>query len=247
MDGTGFGGLTRVAVLVDGDNVSSRHQGAVMAEARQLGRVDVRRVYGDTGNFDPWEGFRSVHAGGAKNAADMFLVVDAMALALSDGIGAFVIVSCDRDFAPVALALRERGLVVVGAGRERSGLTFQQSCSRFVVLEQGGGTEVVKAVAAVTPADTLPMPAALAPTKQPVKVMPARLSAEHRRAVELIREKSGANLIMPMSLLGSALGPVPKGRGRWQTVLKERPDVFAFYGEGKALRVSLLPAAANVR
>lgn len=226
MDGSGFGGLTRVAVLVDGDNVSSRHHGAVMAEAARLGRVDVRRVYGDTGKFDPWEGFRAVHAGGAKNAADMFLVVDAMALALSDGIGAFVIVSCDGDFAPVALALRERGLLVVGAGRERSGLTFQQSCSRFVVLEKA----VTQVVVEEAP-KTVPVPQ--------VGVTPL-----HRVAVDVIRKAGGE---MSLERLGHALGKKPDGYPRWQSVLKENPSLFAVTGEGKDTRVRLTKEAAKVR
>lgn len=221
MDGTGFGGLTRVAVLVDGDNVPARHHGSVMAEAGRLGRVDVRRVYGDTGNFAPWEGFRAVHAAGAKNAADMYLVVDAMALALTEGIGAFVIVSCDRDFAPVALALRERGLMVVGAGREMSGLTFQRACSRFVVLEK-----------------------AIAPVVAPVKPSGVGLDGLHRRALDAIR---GAGGEMPMARLGQVMGKRPEGRGTWRSLLLERPEVFGFVGEGKDLRVRLVGEGAKVR
>jgi NYN domain len=222
MDGAGFGGLTRVAVLVDGDNVPARHHGAVMAEAMRLGRVDVRRVYGDTGKFVPWEGFRSVHAGGTKNAADMFLVVDAMALALSDGIGAFVIVSSDRDFAPVALALRERGLVVVGAGPANAGITFQQSCSRFVVLEEG--------VAPVAAKDG---------PEEAVRVMPL-----HRVVVDVIRKAGGE---MSMERLALALGKKPDGYARWQSVLLERPNLFTLSGQGKETRVQLTVEAAKVR
>lgn len=222
MDGTGFETLRRVAVLVDGDNVPARHHGAVMIEAARLGRVDVRRVYGDAGKFGGWDGFRVMHAGGAKNAADMFLVVDAMALALSEGIGAFVIASSDRDFAPVALALRERGIMVVGAGRANAGLTFQQSCSRFVVLEEGVAPEVAK---------EKPMP--------PVVVMPL-----HRVVVDVIRKAGGE---MSMERLALALGKKPDGYARWQSVLLERPNLFTFSGQGKETRVQLTDGATKVR
>jgi len=230
MDGAGFGGLTRVAVLVDGDNVSSRHQRAVMAEAARLGRVDVRRVYGDAAKFGEWDGFRVVHAGGTKNAADMYLVVDAMALALSEGIGAFVIVSCDRDFAPVAISLRERGLTVVGAGRELAALTFQQACSRFVTLEKARPPEV-----AVSPVSAAPKPV---PGSVPVS-----LSDDHVRAVRAVYLAGGEILL---AKLGHALGKRPNRVTSWKAFLRQRSDVFGFVGEGNDLRVRLVAGAMQL-
>jgi hypothetical protein len=229
MDGSGFGAAARVAVLVDGDNVPSRHAAAVMAEASRLGRADVRRVYGDAAKFGEWDGFRVMHAGGAKNAADMFLVVDAMALALSEGVEAFVIASSDRDFAPVALALRERGKTVIGVGGVRAGLTFQRACSRFVVLEEADK------VVPVAPAPSVAVPAQL---NFPV------LADGHRRAVEMLRENGGAML---MEDLARGLRKKPEGTARWQSALKQRPDVFHFVGEGRECSVRLAAGAAKLR
>ncbi len=135
MDGTGFETWRRVAVLVDGDNIRALHLDAVMTEAARMGKVDVRRVYGNAVNCNGWDGFRIVHASGAKNAADMFLAVDAMILALEQEIGAFVIASSDGDFTPVAFALRERGADVVGVGEEKAAAKLQAACTRFVMVK----------------------------------------------------------------------------------------------------------------
>jgi hypothetical protein len=232
MDGSGFSGAARVAVLVDGDNVSVRHRGAVMAEATRLGRVDVRRVYGDASKFGEWDGFRVMHAGGAKNAADMFLVVDAMALALSEGMGAFVIASSDRDFAPVALALRERGVMVVGAGRANAGLTFQQACSRFVVLE-----ETVPEVEVKPP----PVSTAAKPVAPALKTVP--LSVGYVRAARAIHEAGGE---MTLQALGHALGKRPEGVTSWRAFLRSRDDVFGMTGDGMEIRIRVLKGAAKV-
>lgn len=211
MDGAGFGGLTRVAVLVDGDNIRALHQPAVMAEARRLGKVDVRRVYGHASRCEGWDGFRIIHASGAKNAADMYLAVDAMRFALVEEVEAFVIASSDRDFAPVAFALRELGRDVVGVGEPHAPATFRQACTRFLEVEAAE--------------------------------MPA-LSEALRRAFNAIRAAGGE---MPMGQVGHALGKRPEGCAKWQAVLKERPEVFGFVGEGKDLRVRLTSAAEKVR
>ncbi len=91
------------------------------------GRLVLRRAYGDwrqRGNMT-----RSLAAAGfelqstvrlgsnSKNLADMQMVVDAMG-SLVDGqnFGTYVLVTGDRDFAPLVQALRRRGKQVIGAG-----------------------------------------------------------------------------------------------------------------------------------
>jgi hypothetical protein len=241
MDGSGFAGMARVAVLVDGDNVPARHQAAVMAEAARLGRIDVRRVYGDAARCAGWDGFRIVHASGAKNAADMWLVVDAMALALSEGIGAFAIASADRDFAPVATALRERGNMVVGLGRERSGLTFQQACVRFVVLDETGPNET-------GPNETgtpVARPTVEAATRAIEVPGSTRLTPSEANAREVIRATGGEGL--ELARLAGRLGKVPEGAKTWRAFFESRPALFVCDPKGPLARVRLTPAGAMVR
>jgi hypothetical protein len=222
MDGTGFETWQRVAVLVDGDNIRALHLDAVMTEAGRLGKVDVRRVYGNAVNCNGWDGFRIVHASGAKNAADMFLAVDAMRFAFEEEIRAFVIASSDGDFSPVAFALRERGADVVGVGEAKTGSKFRTACSRFVEVE------------AEKP-------------EVPVLASMPELSTHHRDALNVIREEGGAALQVSMVTFGTRMGKVPQGRSSWRAILSERADLFVFVGSGKDARVRLTSVGAKVR
>lgn len=127
----------RIVVLVDGDNVSASHADRVMAEASRLGRVDIARVYAAALRPSDWfatPGFRIMHAGAGKNAADLLLSIDAMELALADGLESFVIATSDGDFTHIAQRLRERGAHVLGLGEEKAPETFRLACTAFSEL-----------------------------------------------------------------------------------------------------------------
>ena len=63
-------GMTeRLAVLVDGDNVSGAYASRISAVARDHGEPDVMRVYADAQRKSEWlsaPGFRMIHAGMVK-------------------------------------------------------------------------------------------------------------------------------------------------------------------------------------
>lgn len=124
----------RVAVLVDGDNISARHADTIMEEAGKLGTVTVARVYAAANQTSEWvnaHGYRFMHAGTGKNASDLLLSIDAMEFMYSDGYGNFVIASSDGDFTHLAQRLRERGAHVLGLGEEKASEAYRRSCSRF--------------------------------------------------------------------------------------------------------------------
>jgi uncharacterized LabA/DUF88 family protein len=126
-----------VAIFLDLDNVVIGAQevnltfdvNLLLERVRELsgGRIVLRRAYGD------WRqrsnlmkelakaGFElqsTVNLGSSsKNLADMLMVVEAMSTML-DGrsFGTYVLVSGDRDFAPLVQDLRKRGKKVIGAG-----------------------------------------------------------------------------------------------------------------------------------
>lgn len=131
--------MSRVSVFVDGENISANFALRIFNAAQELGELDLLRVYGDAGRLTGWEdtaGFRLIHSGIGKNAADLLLTVDAMERALSGACDAVVIASSDGDFRHLAERLREQGLTVMGIGQEKAGLRFKASCSRFVSLSQ---------------------------------------------------------------------------------------------------------------
>lgn len=136
---------SRVAVLVDGDNISADQGAQIIAVAEGYGRVDVARVYADLRGAPKWAEdcrFRPVHSGCGKNASDMLLVIDAMELALTGGIGTFLIASSDQDFTHVVRRLRELGRTAIGLGEAKTSPGFRVNCSDFVELgaEQGAMT-----------------------------------------------------------------------------------------------------------
>lgn len=127
-----------VAVLVDGENIGSRHAAAIRHIAAGRGAADILRVYGDVAQLSGWQetpGFRVIHSGPGRNSADMLLCVDAMELAFSGRIGTILLVSSDADFTHVAWRLRDRGLRVVGVGEAKAPEGFRAACTAFETLD----------------------------------------------------------------------------------------------------------------
>ena len=71
-----------------------------------------------------------------KNASDMALAVDAVALLYTDRPDAFAIMSSDADFTPLVMHLREKGAAVYGYGEQKAPEPFVTACSRFLFLDQ---------------------------------------------------------------------------------------------------------------
>lgn len=128
----------KVALLVDGDNVSAGHAGQLLLEAGRLGAVTTRRVYG-INHGKEWvaAGFSPVAVSPGKNATDMVLAIDAVDLKHRVGFETMVIASSDQDFAPLAHFLREAGVQVIGMGGEHAPSSFRLACSDFVFLKSG--------------------------------------------------------------------------------------------------------------
>ncbi len=129
----------RVALLIDGDNIPLNHVAALQAFAAKTGDPVIRRVYCDNTHLKGWvgvPGLRAIHSGAGKNATDMLLVIDAMALAYVGAADLFVIASSDRDFAHLAHHLREKGHRVIGVGEGKTPDAFRAACSAFVDLLQ---------------------------------------------------------------------------------------------------------------
>lgn len=127
----------RVAVFVDGENISADHGAVIRGIAARHGAVDVLRVYGNACILHIWQGvagYRMMHSGIGKNATDLLLTIEAMELALSGEFATVVIASSDRDFTHLACRLRERGLQVIGVGEVKAAEMFRAACSRFEVV-----------------------------------------------------------------------------------------------------------------
>ena len=137
---------TRVAVLIDCDNISHQWARAILGEIAKHGTLGIKRGYGDWTN-DHLKNWRPELATYAiqpvqqfaytvgKNSTDFALVIDAMDLLYSGSVDAFCIVSSDSDFTRLAMRLRESGRRVYGIGARKTPAAFQNACDQFTYVE----------------------------------------------------------------------------------------------------------------
>lgn len=165
----------RLAVLIDGDNASSRIVDGLFEEIAKIGEASVRRIYGDFSNTRSkgWADVLSRHAiipqqqfayTIGKNASDITLVIDAMDLLHSGRFDGFCLVSSDSDFTRLAARIREQGVDVFGFGEQKTPESFRQACRRFVYTENlvpevsaTAGSSEVKATPLKSPPDAIPI------------------------------------------------------------------------------------------
>jgi uncharacterized protein (TIGR00288 family) len=137
----------RVALLIDADNSPASKIDLILNELSTFGETSIRRAYGNwkKQELKGWEDQLHEHAirpvqqydySKGKNASDMAMVIDAMALLYTDRPDAFGIVSSDADFTPLVMHLREKGAAVYGFGARKTPEPFVNACSRFLFLDK---------------------------------------------------------------------------------------------------------------
>lgn len=138
--------LQKIAVVIDADNTQISKLEDVFHEISTRGRIVVKRAYGN------WHKPRLKNWGeiikrlaikaeqqfdyvSGKNATDMALVIDTIELLYTNLYDAFVIVSSDSDYTPLAIKLREAGVYVMGVGEKKTPVAFRNACDEFLFLE----------------------------------------------------------------------------------------------------------------
>lgn len=215
-----FPAAARVAVFVDGDNLSAQYAEQILAEAQTEGTVDLVRIYGNALTCPKWRltpGVRFVDAGTGKNASDMLLCVDAMKLTEAGTFDIVFLASSDVDFRHLAFCLREKAVKVVGLGEAKAPDLFSKACTRFVVLG---------------PTATPPLP-----PQSP------DLDLVARQAKDIIAERSAQGL----GALLTELSPLMKSRHdvrisatsyrTWRQFFASRPQQFDIDAKSQTARV----------
>ena len=187
----------RVALLIDADNSPAKKIDLILNELSTFGETSIRRAYGNwkKAELKGWEEVLHEHAirpmqqfdySKGKNASDMAMVIDALALLYTDRPDAFGIVSSDADFTPLVMHLREKGAAVYGFGGQKTPEPFVNACSRFLFLDKLGAAATTDASEASegTPAAPLRVPSAQ--LKQD-----AKLVALLRNAVQAAADDEG--------------------------------------------------------
>lgn len=132
---------TRVAVLVDCDNVPSDILEHALRMAAQFGRVVLRRGYGNQGTLaHKWQDalvrlaftpcLQYQYAAG-KNTADIALALDALEALFDRRADTFCLVTSDSDFAYLCRKLRERGATVCIVGEPKTPDALRNASDQF--------------------------------------------------------------------------------------------------------------------
>jgi hypothetical protein len=143
-----------IALTIDADNASPATLDSVLTVLAELGSVNIRRAYGNWNKpaLRGWAELTARHAiephqqfdvTKGKSATDMKMIIDAMDLLYGGKVDGFGIMSSDSDFAPLALRLRQDGLLVYGFGTTKTPESFQKACTRFI--DVGALTTVAEA------------------------------------------------------------------------------------------------------
>jgi uncharacterized LabA/DUF88 family protein len=138
--------LSRMAMLIDGDNAQPSLIVKLLAEAGKYGPPTIRRIYGDwtTPQMNGWKECLNNHAIQpiqqfrytiGKNATDSALIIDAMDLLHSELVDGFCIVSSDSDYTRLATRIREEGIFVMGIGQRKTPKPFVNACNVFIFTE----------------------------------------------------------------------------------------------------------------
>ena len=158
----------RVAVLIDAENIASKHIDEILDKASLEGRATVKRIYGDftsgskSSQARGWNCIVAEHAlsqvqqiqnSSGKNSSDSALIIDAMDLLYSDTIDVMCLVTNDSDFTRLAMRIADSGLIVIGmgTGKQDTSKSFMSACSKFYFLDEN---KAVKESAAVNGAQT---------------------------------------------------------------------------------------------
>lgn len=138
--------LKNIVMLIDADNTRLSKLEGVIREISTHGRIVAKRAYANwkKESLKNWESelkrlavraMQQFDYVARKNATDMALVIDAVNLLHTGIYDAFVIVSSDSDYTPLAINLHESGVYVMGVGEKTTPESFRNSCDEFVFLE----------------------------------------------------------------------------------------------------------------
>jgi len=132
---------SNVAILVDCENAQPAVIDKAMRVASTLGRVTLRRGYGNhTSLASKWQDALVRHGFApcmqfqyvaGKNTADIALALDALEILLDRRADQFVIVTSDSDFVGLCRKLQERGASVHVFGEAKTPTALRQACDRF--------------------------------------------------------------------------------------------------------------------
>jgi uncharacterized LabA/DUF88 family protein len=223
-----------IAVLIDGDNAQPSLLDEILAEISKYGRTTIRRIYGDwtTPNMNGWKDVLQENAiqpiqqfrhTAGKNATDSAMIIEAMDILHSGVVDGFCVVSSDSDYTRLATRIREKGLFVMGIGRQATAKSFRNACDVFVFTEN------------LTPQEESPTPQGEKPKEKfPTATAPKKILSIMkalpllRRAIENCTQEDGWAMLSSvgstMRSLDSSFYHRTYGCSNLRTMIGKFPD-----------------------
>jgi|GEM_PF-927658 len=166
----------RVAILVDCDSFSPEILDFALLRAGDLGRVVVRRCYGNPGvlavrwrrimtrlAFAPCLQFQTID----ETSASISLTTEAMEMMFDERADIFCLVTCNSGFTMLCHKLRERGVSTCIIGDQRVSSALRGVCDSFFEWEEGEQHIIVPAQETITTAAPRPQKKPLTTTASP--------------------------------------------------------------------------------
>lgn len=138
---------TRIALLIDAENISAQYADYIMDEVANYGTCSYKRIYGSWNRIvkTKWESeinknslkpVMLLNNTRGKNASDSALIIDAMDILYAGNIDGFCIVSTDSDFTALARRLTEAGKMVIGMGEsDKATEALENAYDKFVYID----------------------------------------------------------------------------------------------------------------
>lgn len=134
-----------IALLIDAENITSKHLIKIIESLASYGTISVRRIFADwtSDNMKSWKELLLESALNPiqqysytknKNSTDSAMIIEAMDLLHKGHFDCFAIVSSDSDFTRLAQRIREESKYVIGLGEEKTPSCFRKACNEFIVL-----------------------------------------------------------------------------------------------------------------
>ena len=137
--------MSRLAVLIDSDNVPYSSVNQVISELEEYGEVTLKRAYGDFSRDEKkdWVRFCSENAINMsqtveyrenKGTTDITLAIQAITMLHTGLYDGFCIVTSDSDFLPLAMTLKEYNKKVYIAGEEKTPDRLRKAGHEFILI-----------------------------------------------------------------------------------------------------------------
>lgn len=135
-----------IALLIDSDNISKQYFSILMDELYKFGNVTYKRIYGDftKGNANGWgdillefaiEPMQQYAFTKGKNSTDSAMIIDAMDILYRGKVDCVCLATSDSDFTKLATRFRNENYMVIGAGEQKTPLSFRAACNRFILMD----------------------------------------------------------------------------------------------------------------